>query len=64
MEWAISRVDPRPTACLDRLAASAELDAVLLEVIVLAAEQSWLSSEQLRERLVALADRVLAGARP
>ncbi|MGH3830863.1 MAG: hypothetical protein ACRDRS_10520 [Pseudonocardiaceae bacterium] len=64
MEWAISRVDPRPTACLDGLAAGVELDAVLLEVIVLAAEQSWLSSEQPRERLVALADRALAGAGP
>jgi len=65
-DWSISRVSPRPScdhlvAAVQRLSA---LRSVLREVIVLASKSPRLTDEQLRERLLALADRAVSVSAP
>jgi transposase-like protein len=58
-DWAITVVNPQPY--FDRLAATVELAAarsVLRQVIMLADDAAMLSDKELRDRLLALADRV------
>jgi transposase-like protein len=64
-DWAITVVNPQPY--FDRLAATVELAvarSVLRQVITLADEVATLSDKELRDRLLALADRVGLVAAP
>jgi hypothetical protein len=70
MSWAISLVNPRGQrpAYFDRLAATVErlgaTRSVLRAVITLADDAAMLSDAELRDRLLALADRARLAQRP